>query len=385
MMKFDALLRRGAGIPLLSSEENDAAGSTPQNGERLKALFAPVLPLAIWWLREIKGMLPWRLRRMLSERRILVWASQHELCIEDPAQSGGQEVCHPIRNAAAADGNYPRTSPLRRCDLVLDSSLVLQRELEMPVDAESGLRRVLAFSMDRYTPFNESDVLFDYTVNRRDGVTRKLFLTLHVTPKESVNNVLRHLAGMGIEARTMDVATADGGRAGINLIAPERRSTGPLSQRGNRWLMFSALILLLIAVALPFVQRQQIAARLQSEVEQLNSQLRQAETDRMELDARVERMRIIHSASNAAPAMMDVLLELTRLMPDDAWAGQVSIKSGRVRLTGEAGAASELLTLLSNSAIFSDPRFEAPLTQNPRTGRERFVISLAIKGQADAA
>jgi general secretion pathway protein L len=153
--------------------------------------------------------------------------------------------------------------------------------------------------------------------------------------------------------------------------------------RIDRALLFSGVALLLVALVSPFVLRHQSAARLEDELAQLRAEVREAETVRMELTERIERMRLIQSRNTAMPATLDILLELTRLIPDDAWAGQVAVKSGRVRLTGEASAASELLARLSNSAIFSDPKFEAPLTQNPRTGRERFVISLAIKGMHD--
>jgi general secretion pathway protein L len=369
---------------LLTSEEAEMDSTGGYDGARLKAALAPAIPFLQWWLREIKACLPQALRKLFTERRLLVRASPREFCIADPHSPERAEVCHALRSwSRNGDAGSP-PSATQRCDLLLDKGMVLERELELPLDAETTLRRVLSFSMDRYTPFNESDVLFDYKVVRRDSANRKLALKLYVAPREALEPLLGNLAGMGLEVASLDVAadTANS-RTGVNLLAAERRSANAGMGRIDRALLFSGVALLLVALVSPFVLRHQSAARLEDELAQLRAEVREAETVRMELTERIERMRLIQSRNTAMPATLDILLELTRLIPDDAWAGQVAVKSGRVRLTGEASAASELLALLSNSAIFSDPKFEAPLTQNPRTGRERFVISLAIKGMHD--
>jgi general secretion pathway protein L len=385
-MKFDALLKRGMGMALLSPEESGTDSAGPQETRWLKSLMAPFLPLVHWWLGELKGFVPSSMHKLFTERRLRVRASRQELCIADPQNPDAHEVCHTLQPQDTSGDMTSRVTAKQRCDLVLDGSLVLQRELELPFDAEASLRRVLAFSMDRYTPFMESDVLFDYKLIQRDSTNRKITIKLFVVPREGVAPVIQSLAGMGIDVASMDVALESANTAvGINLLSAEKPTAGAGFGRSEKVLALLALILLLAAVISPFIQRQRVVSHLGGEVEQMRGQLHQAETDRMELGQRIDRMRLIQTRSAAMPAMLDILLELTRLMPDEAWAGHVAIKSGRVRLTGEAKAASELLARLSNSSIFSDPKFEAPLTQNPRTGRERFVISLAVKGLSDGA
>lgn len=373
---------------LMTPGRDESPGITPEGGGRLKSLLTPVRPFVHWWLEELRAVLPPSLRRIFSERRLLVRASQGEVCLADPGNPGGEVACHGLRSRDDTKATILPAAPVQRCDLLLDDSLVLVRELELPLEAEATLRRVLVFSMDRYTPFSERDVLFDYKVIRRDAVNRKIALKLYVAPRDGVTPIIQHLAEMGIVPVTVDVNIPGVGgmaneRIGINLLSAEQRSSSGSMGRSTGMLALSAAVLLLIAVILPFIQRHQEVARLESEIDLLRDQVQQAERDHMELFKRVERMRLIQEQNSAMPAMLDVLLELTHLMPDDAWAGQVAIKSGRVRLTGEANAASELLTHLSKSSIFFDPKFEAPLTQNPRTGRERFVISLAIRGGND--
>lgn len=330
-------------------------------------------------------MLPPPLRRVFSEHRLLVRVTHEQLCLVDPDNPAAEETCRSIFPINETERISSSREAKQRCDLLLDESLVLVRELDLPLDAEDNLHRVLSFSMDRYTPFTESDVLFNYKIIRRDAVNKKISLTLYVVPRDRVEPAIYALAGLGIEPITVDIASASAsGRENIDLCPPEWRSgTGGVGGI-DRVLTLSAMVLLLIVVALPFVQRQQTVAQLKSELADLQVRVHQAEIARHNLRERIERMGHIQQQTGAMPAVLDVLLELTRLMPDESWAGQVTIKSGRVRLSGEASAASELLAQLSQSSIFSDPRFEAPLTQNPKTGHERFVISLAIRSSGNA-
>lgn len=365
--------------------EGVKADSTPSaDASKLAMLFMPVKPVLRWWLGEIGEMLPPSLRRLFSAQRLRVMVTHGKLCFVEPNSPPGEETCHALGPVRKGSGSLPPIAGKQRCDLLLDESLVLMREVELPLEAERTLRRVLSFSMDRYTPFTESDVVFDYRILRRDVLNKKIVLMLYVAPRDAVEPAMHALAAMGIEAATVDVSgSSPNGREGIDLCPPEWRSGTVGMGRVERMLALSAVVLLLVVAVMPFVLRQQATARLESELAGLRTQLHQAESDRRDLLDRIERMNLIQQQTSAMPAMLDVLLELTRLMSDESWAGQLAITSGRVRLSGEASAASELLAQLSKSSIFSDPRFEAPLTQNPKTGNERFVISLAIRSNSD--
>lgn len=380
MMKLERLLIRGAGNHA-GEEEADVAPAHKRGKSRLESL----LPFLRWWLNEIKAMLPPSIRKVFSEHRVRVRASHGMLKIIDPNSAVAEERCHLLGSVDAIGSYVPGTGAKQRCDLLLDESMVLVRDLELPLEAERTLRRVLSFSMDRYTPFTEADVIFDYRIIRRDAADKKIYLMLYVAPRESVESIISELARMGLEPATIDVVTTSmNGQAGIDMCLPEWRSDTTGLSSMDKLLGLSALILLLAAVVVPVVQRQQAASGLERQLAGVQAQLQASESDRRALVERIEYMRQIQQQTSAMPAVLDVLLELTRLMPDESWAGQVSLKGGRVRLSGEASAASELLAQLSKSSIFSDPRFEAPLTQNPKTGHERFVISLAIRKSNDA-
>lgn len=379
MIKFVQLLRRGTGIQLMNVEGGESNSTTTGGGTRLALLLAPVMPLIRWWWGEVGAMLPLAVRRLLSADRLQARLSHDQLCFIAPDNVAGEISCYPM------DGRLEKNNPpsviasRQRCNLLLEDSLVLMRELELPLEAERSLRRVLSFSMDRYTPFTDSDVVFDYKVIQRDTANKKILLRLYVARRDGVEPAIGALASMGIEVASVDIVSdVPSGREGVDLCPPEWRSGTAGIARLDRLLGVSALLLLFAVVALPLWQRHQLTAHLETEFAGMRGQLVQAEKDHQNLLERKERMSLIQQQTSEMPAVLDVLLELTRLMPDESWAGQVSMSAGRVRLSGEARAASELLAQLSQSSIFSDPRFEAPLTQNPKTEHERFVISLAV-------
>ena len=378
----------------MSTTSGDVASDqvSIRKDSRLRALSVPLSRFFHWWLRELAELVPPGLRRAFSAPRLEVRASPTGLEVVDPTDP--EREIAPYRDYPAdIDTDHtespPRAqSPAQRCDLLLAPSLVLSRELQLPNEAEGNLRRVLAFSMDRYTPFTEDEVFFDYKLLRRDRAARKIVIRLFVAPRERVAPVIEYLRHDAIEAVVMDVLESGGdadpgSRAGVNLLAPEQRSRGDSLGRVNRVLAVAALVLVAVAIALPLVQRQQLASRLEGQLAQTRESVRQAEVLRSELDQRVRRMHLIQQRHAGTPSKLEVFDELSRLLPDDAWAGQVAIQDGRVRLSGEAGSASGLMELLSKSPIFVDPRFEAPLTQNPKTGGERFVMSVAIREPGD--
>ena len=74
----------------------------------------------------------------------------------------------------------------------------------------------------------------------------------------------------------------------------------------------------------------------------------------------------------------EVLSELTRLVPDQAHIVQLELRDGTVQLHGYAATASELISLLDESRLFKTPQFRSPVTQDPRSGSERFHLSVEL-------
>ena len=78
------------------------------------------------------------------------------------------------------------------------------------------------------------------------------------------------------------------------------------------------------------------------------------------------------------PAAVTVLDELTRVLPDDSWLEQLTLRSAEVQLRGYSANASAVIALLEGSDVFENVEFRAPVTRLKTPPVERFNISAQI-------
>ncbi|MFK5948781.1 MAG: fimbrial assembly protein, partial [Methylococcales bacterium] len=52
-------------------------------------------------------------------------------------------------------------------------------------------------------------------------------------------------------------------------------------------------------------------------------------------------------------------------------------------IQGQSPTASALISVIEASVLFSNARFVSPLTQDKKTGMERFQISMDVNGKGD--
>jgi len=76
---------------------------------------------------------------------------------------------------------------------------------------------------------------------------------------------------------------------------------------------------------------------------------------------------------------LPVLRELTDLLPNDAWLQSISLDTKGLELTGQAGAASALISVLENSSRLERVEFASPVTRGG-LGKEQFRIRAAWEG-----
>ena len=75
--------------------------------------------------------------------------------------------------------------------------------------------------------------------------------------------------------------------------------------------------------------------------------------------------------------VLTVLGELTERIPTTAWVEELTVSGAFVQITGQADAATDLLSVLEASPTFQDVAFLSTITKN-RDGKEKFRIGLSI-------
>ena len=166
-----------------------------------------------------------------------------------------------------------------------------------------------------------------------------------------------------------------------NLIPPDRRAS---HTRRQYLLPLILAALATLAAVVSFVAVPAIAQR--SYLQSLNQENRRLEPAAMRaqaLDKRIaaNRLRIasLDDFRKRTQADLDVLNELTRLLPPPVWTNTIEIYPDSVVIAGEADQAAPLLKALDSSPLFQNSEFAMSVTRNG--ANEQFRIKTMRRGR----
>jgi general secretion pathway protein L len=346
-----------------------------------------------WWIAELGGILPKGMRSAIlpGVERLYLQLKGQELV----ASQGTNESIHEI-------GRYPMTAAAllpeqaqvleelagrtREVVLCLPADKVLVKTLTLPLVAEENLREVLGFEMDRQTPFSLDQVYYDHTLSARNPKTNTLTLDLVVTPRLFLDKLVTTLQGIGLSP---DQATLCQEQTGlprpVNLLPEEARQVRRDSTRYlNLALGVVAVALLLGTIALPLANKIQVIHALEARTELVTGKAEITRRLREEIEQLDTGSRFLVEKKQAMPLALEIINELTRLLPDDTWITRLDIKGQEVQIQGQSAAASALIPLIESSDKLRNPRFRSPVTRMPRMNAERFHLSAEVaKGTPD--
>ena len=264
----------------------------------------------------------------------------------------------------------------RRIALRLPDDAVLQRNVTLPLAAERNLAAVLGFEMDRHTPFKAEAVYYAFAPLRRDAAARTLQVALTVVARRQVDPLIEALRAAGVQTRSLRAGTM---RLDLQAGAPASTRAGRARQWTLAGLGAAAAVMLL---GLPIAQKLQAIASLEAQVEAVRAQARLAQRAREEI-ARLEAAEgALLERRREQRAALEVLLELTRLVPDGTWLSHLNLAGARVRLRGESTNATEVLGALEGSGAFHGASLDGSVTRDARSARERFALSARVRGDA---
>lgn len=348
-----------------------------------------------WWLGELTELAPGWLRSRMAwnPESLLVVAGDDEWLLlrdggDEPreidrlkpgAEEAGVTRERLPRLLAAFEDDHPRTV------LQLPRRQVLTKRLKLPGAAEENLRQVLSYEMDRQTPFKADRVYFDYRIAGRDPRTRELTVELVVVPREALDRCVEEAESRGLTLDGVDAPARQGeGRMGVNLLPRERRM-----KRGNATVRLNAALGAAAVVLLALVMWQSLAIK-RDRIEALEARVADARTEAMAVaELRSELEDAVHSANflvrkkENQPVLLNVLREVTGLLPDDTWLTRFQLNDGEVQLYGESDSASRLIGILDESPMLASANFISPVTTNTSTGDERFNLEARVLPPAE--
>jgi general secretion pathway protein L len=143
-----------------------------------------------WWVGELSAMLPEDVRRAFRPggQQLILALDGADLLVD---RRSGDTTTRVGRYALGPNASPPpelsaqmeAAGETGAVVLCLPADKVLTRTLKLPLATEENLREVLAFQMDRQTPFTIEQVYYDYAVVARERKTRTLSVDLVVVPR----------------------------------------------------------------------------------------------------------------------------------------------------------------------------------------------------------
>ena len=339
-----------------------------------------------WWKRSLAAWLPvrWQVLLGLARDRLLLSSDGQGLQVQ--LESAGQ-LRELARLPAAITRREldallgPRLSQLRRW-LLLPGDSSLRRDLRLPAAAADRLLDVVGFEIDRQTPFTADAVRFDARIvgRRADG---QLEVELVAVPRARFDAGVAALHDMAQGLAGVDLAGPDGVALGVNLMPPAQRREmrRPWLRKLLPWAVVVTVLLALAGHRL-LENRRAAAEAFAAEVETRAAQARQVAAQRQSLVDLVEGAAFLDRTRAARPAVIEVLAELSRRLPDGTWLEKLSIEGDRLLLVGQSSDASGLVARLEGTPLWRSPALAGALQPDPRSGRDRFTLTADLVAPA---
>lgn len=342
-----------------------------------------------WWFGELKGLLPQRLVSWLSPPiNELALELSGELLFLRHRAGGLERQLGSIRMDADPETAKSALRPLIAdldfnrvlVSLRLPSGLALSKIIDLPVAAEENLRQVLAFEMDRLTPFAAEAVHYDVHVIERDVENRRIRAELMVLPRAAVDPTLQSLRSFGLEPDVVALPRRSRERVPWRLpLASDGVNGGPrLVYRLPIALLGLAALLLTAGVYVGFERQRARNETLERDVAEARKEAEESRRLQEQIQQLSGEGTFIIDKKQERPPAVQVLSELTRALPDDTWLYRLRLTSQELQTFGYSPNASAMIGLIENSSLFSNAQFRAPLTRDQRVDAEQFHIAFQV-------
>ncbi|WMD20206.1 PilN domain-containing protein [Achromobacter seleniivolatilans] len=303
-----------------------------------------------WWWRELVGSMPASLKRKFlegQERRVVRWPLS-----DDVEGTSGRPVL-----------------------LLLEPAQVLACDLCLPYLPRNSLGKVMAYEIDKYSPFVVEQAYFAVRVKERlkpDLIRVELF----VIGRSQLDSIIELIQAKGVAVAGVDVQRADGRPQGIDLLPISPRMRRDRCVKRMRIGLIASIFALALACLSAWVERGERALEIRrTQLAELRVVAKKVEGMRQKLRARDEMERALSLRESQRITSVAFLDMMTRCIPELTWLDAMRIDpDGGVRISGSSDRASDLPAQLSTCASLRQASLEGEIQLEPQTQRERFTL-----------
>jgi general secretion pathway protein L len=343
-----------------------------------------------WWSDEISRLVPERFTMLRGAARApMVFLEGDEVVLVEPKITGDAAISAPDepRRRAALRTLLERAGETRaRARVALAHDDALLRRVTMPAATEENLRQVLAFEMDRLTPFKSDEVYFDYRVVSRDPASGQVLAQIAVARREVVDARVEALRSLGVSVQGVGLRDDSGGaHAPLDLLPSDQRGERESSRERMVQRAFLSAVLLLLAAALllPIYQKRATVIALEPILNKARQEAEATDAIARELERQVADYNFLLARKHRTYPVLAFTEELSRLLPDNTWVQQFELKTvgkGReVQLSGETVSSSKLIEILEGSTLLQNATPRGTEVRGSLPNTVRFMIAAEVR------
>ncbi len=344
-----------------------------------------------WWRRELSFLVPEKISRLVNDRQGFVVVSPEagglRLIYTENGQTADYLATLERNEAGLAHYNtlLQQDERLAKATVILrlTGSDALVKELVLPIAAKENLHQVVAYELDRYTPFKVDQVYFAVKPVGGEQEPGQIKVILILTTRELLDGLYEDVKAMGLSPLFADydgAANPIDFHHGFYNLLPEslRQKTAKAPRLIHAGLMASVIVLLCAVLVMPVWFESQTVQALEEKVNAIEKDAKKIKALQSEIDAVINETQKLLDEKKSTPAMVVVLNALSKIIKDDTSLAYLQYADGHIQIQGESPAASTLIGVLEDSEIFTNARFVSPVTQDNISKLERFQITADI-------
>ncbi len=258
--------------------------------------------------------------------------------------------------------------------LVIPRSWAIVKTADFPPTVRENLSDVISYELDRLTPLTPERAFYDFRL--LPGDSARICIELAAAKSETIQPYLDALAQKGLTIHRIAVSGAEG----MNLL-DKGRHHAPKTPIALTLVLLTVLIALgLLRLVSPLQIEERRIAAIDAEIASRKGEVGKIESLKKEIDAAGQEINAIRGFKTSRPVMLDLLREMTRVLPKNVWLSRVRFTESTVEIEGYAASATDIVPKLEASGYFKKVEFSSPTFRDVRLNADRFLIRMEIEG-----
>lgn len=335
-----------------------------------------------WWRNELAGLIPARLRPVDRRPAAAVLTVRRDGILIAPSDPSSKvETVIADDPASAVDHLKSKYFKLRigrpAVSIIIEKDRYLKRELSPLRLPASKLAAMARLDMGASTPFSQDDVFLVCGQSNQSSSESSYV----VVKKAFLKPLIDQLRSAGIAVRNLTFS-------GNGTFSPDPKSMLSILPQ-TRWRTFTnrlrtaTVLFCILGLALTVGHYHWRNLSAEAEIDQqILAAEKQAAMVRTLIAARnlkLDQVMSIRNEKLGAVAVVSIVEEMSRIIPDSTWLTDVQIDGGKVLFSGFSRSAAALIPILEESKLFRAPTFRTPVVRVANQQGERFTISMDVE------